>query len=278
MRRSILPLLCLLTALPARSHDAGHATYLGNAGILVAHGETRILVDAFYSDSYGQYVLVDEATATAMEDGTPPYDGIDAVLVSHVHGDHFSPEPTIAYLRAQPVVELFGSSQVRQAIARAVGEDDPILSRVHVMDVGAEEPPREATIGDVELAVVSVPHSGGARNADIVNLVFRATLDGALTVVHLGDATPEVEHFTARTEHWNGRPLDAAFPPYWFFGSEEGREVLDDVLKARRTIGVHVPEQAVGHGESWRERADADLFTDPGEDRTLEHAEHPPRP
>ena len=71
-----------------------------NEGILVSACGSKILFDAFYEDSYGQYLLVPDEIRAALMSGEPPYDDIDAVFVSHVHGDHFSPAPTLAYLGA----------------------------------------------------------------------------------------------------------------------------------------------------------------------------------
>ena len=74
--------LCLLAlASSVHAHDShSRATYLGNEGVLVTRGHTKVLFDAFYSNSYeGYYLLVPEAMAAAMLAGEPPYDGIDAI-------------------------------------------------------------------------------------------------------------------------------------------------------------------------------------------------------
>jgi hypothetical protein len=66
----------------------------------VVRGDTKILFDAFYSDGHGQYTLVPDEISGSMFAGKAPCDGIDVVFVSHVHGEHFSDAPAIAYLRA----------------------------------------------------------------------------------------------------------------------------------------------------------------------------------
>ncbi len=35
--------------------------------------------------------------------------------------------------------------------------------------------------------------------------------------------------------------------------------------------GIHVPADSVGDGDAWRKRFGGDLFTDPGERRTVGH-------
>jgi hypothetical protein len=51
---------------------------------------------------------------------------------------------------------------------------------------------------------------------------------------------------------------------------ESGRAILNDLIRAKRTIGVHVPASAKGRGDETRRELGGDLFTDPGETRKIE--------
>jgi len=198
----------------------------------------------------------------------PAYDGVDAVLVSHMHGDHFTAAPAIAYLRAQTNVRMFGSAQVRAAIINAgVAEDDPIMARVTAVDLAPEDGARSFELDGAAIDVVAIPHSG--NRPTIQNFAWRVALDEALTVMHLGDAGPVVEDFERHKNHFNAKKTHAAFPPYWFFGYADGEAILNTYIKADKTIGVHVPARAAGNGHKWRADAGGDLFTDPGEMRDI---------
>lgn len=251
------------------AHDpAAEATYLGNEGVMVARGETKILFDAFYAESYDQYALVPDDISDAMMAGAKPYDGIDAVFVSHVHGDHFTAEPAIAYLRAQPHVRLYGSQQIHDAIVEAgVAEDDPLMTRVVALDLAPTDPPETIRFDGLDIDVVAIPHAGD--RPDIQNLAWRVALDGATTVMHLGDAGTVVSDFSRHLAHFKARKTHAAFPPYWFFGDQNGDAILNDIIEADQAIGIHVPARAAGNGDEWRTRAGGDLFTDPGETREI---------
>ncbi len=251
--------------------NPGCARYLGNEGIMVTSGDTRILFDAFYADSYGQYALVPDATRQALIEGRKPYANVDAVFVSHVHGDHFTPAPTLAFLRANPSVPLYASRQVIDALL-AAGADDAMLQRLHAFTLAAGDPAQSASVGSIDIAVVRIPHAGGQRTENIENLAFRVTLNDSMTVLHLGDADSDDSLFAPHQAHWDAQPLDAAFPPYWFLGSAAGQSILDQRLKPARTIGIHVPIAAAGSGDAWRTRLGGDLFTDPGEIRGLTEA------
>lgn len=253
----------------ASAHDFSRATYLGNAGVMVARGETKVLFDAFYQDNYGDYASVPAAMRDAMMAGVAPYDGIDAVFVSHIHGDHFLPERMIAFLRAQGGVVLFAPEQARLAmLAAGVADDDPILKRVRAIDMAPEDKARRFKIGAIDIDVVSVLHAGDLK--DVQNYSWRVTLDDKTTVIHFGDAGSVVANFERHKEHFAAKKHDAAFPPYWWYMEESGRQILDTHIDAGRTIGVHVPATATGKGDATRADLGGDAFTDPGETREIE--------
>jgi len=266
----LLPLLLASVGLAAAHEPGGQVSYLGNEGILVSACDTKVLFDAFYDDDYGQYVLVPTAVRDDLLAGTPPYDDVDAVFVSHGHGDHFTAEPALAYLRAHSDVTLFGPQQVLDALRKAAGPaDDELLSRVVAFDIKPGAPPETLTVDQLTIDVVATPHSGGARMAGINNLVFRVTLEQSATVMHLGDSVADDAVFSRQQEHWDARHSHAAFPPYWFLLDEDGRRVLDNRIRADQVVGIHVPAKAVGQGDAWREQINGDLFTDPGETRVI---------
>ena len=264
-------IFCLVTinAGAALAHDhASNATYIGNAGVMIARGETKILFDAFYANSYGQYALVPDEISNAMIAGESPYDDIDAIFISHVHGDHFTAEPAIAYLRAQNVEHLYGSSQDVEAIVGAgVDENDPLMKRVHGFDLSPQDDSKDFTVGALTVDFVAIPHAG--NRPTIQNFAWRVTLDDETTVLHLGDAGTVRADFERHRDHFAAKRTDAAFPPYWFMGNDDGEAILSDIISPEQAIGVHVPARAAGNGDEWRATAGGDLFTDPGEKRQI---------
>lgn len=280
MPNSIARLFFVLLAasLQVHAHDAeSQARYLGNEGVLIEHGDVKVLFDAFYANSYDRYVLVAPGTSAALQSGEPPYESVDAVFVSHIHGDHFSVEPTLAYLRAQSEVQLFASKQVTDALTRAAqGEDDPILKQLTPFDLEPGNPPVSITLGEVQIEVVAIPHSGGARMSDVSNLAFRVTLHEGPTVLHMGDADVDDAHYAPLQSYWDARTTHIAFPPYWFFANQTGVFILQKRIKALHNVGIHVPSEAIGHAAQWREKAQGDLFTDPGETRIIPTGEKKP--
>ncbi|MGF1456488.1 MAG: MBL fold metallo-hydrolase [Alphaproteobacteria bacterium] len=264
-----------VAAQPTQAHGPGpdghaaEARYLGNEGVLVIHGETKVLFDAFYRQGFGQYALVPDNLERALLEGSAPFNGVDALFVSHFHGDHFTPRPVLAFLRSQPEVPLFAPLQAVDLLREAVAADDPVLDRVNAVALTPGDPPFQTTLGALLIEAVAIPHSGGARRASVQNLAWRVTLDGDATAAHFGDADPADIHFAPYQAYWDARVTHVAFPPYWFFGTENGRAILSDRIKARQAIGVHVPHRAARDPDAWSHRLDADLFTSPGDIRVI---------
>ncbi|MEZ5462286.1 MBL fold metallo-hydrolase [Dokdonella sp.] len=254
--------------------SAAHAHYVGNEGVLVERGATKVIFDAFYADSYGQYTLVPDSIRAALLAGTPPYDGIDAVFVSHVHGDHFTAAPAVAFMRAHEKIPMYASRQTYEAIVAEVGDSDSLLKRIIVADIAPGDSARSYKLKDLQIEVVSIPHAGGPSRADIQNLSWRVTLDDKTTVVHFGDAGPVEADFQRHAVHFAKRRAAAAFPPYWFLGNEAGKAIIARYFNADQVIGIHVPASATGHGDELRKQLGGDVFTDPGEIRQLD-TNHP---
>lgn len=262
--------LLLLLMLPtlASAHDAS-AMYIGNAGVLVNDGDNKVLFDAFYANSYGQYLLVDEATKDRILQHQAPFDGVDAVVVSHVHGDHFTAEPTLDYLRANKGATLIASTQTVSAVEAIIGDEETeVRERLMAINLSPGDAPQTITVGEITVEVIAIPHSGGDRMADIQNLAFRVVMDDTV-VQHFGDAAIDDAQFAAQQAFFDARQTDAAFPPYWFFMDPTGHEILKTRVRAAQNIGVHVPAAAKGEGDKWRAQLNGDVFTDPGEVRTI---------
>jgi L-ascorbate metabolism protein UlaG (beta-lactamase superfamily) len=224
----------------ADADDAFVATYLANAGVLISHGETKIVFDPLFDQNFGVYELVPRDIETALFAGEPLFDGLDAVFVSHHHGDHFSPERMVQLLIAHPALHLFGPSQAIESMP-VDPLDAALQARLHTVERGLDGTFTEI-VGEIEVSAVRIPHSGWpARHADIDNIAFRVSLDGVATVLHMGDAHTDPVFFDEQAAYWAERTLHLAMPPYWFFQTKGGRIILDKHIRAAEVIGVHVP-------------------------------------
>ena len=252
----------------AADEHSARAHYLANAGVMIERGETKILFDPLFRNSYGQYRLVPEDMERALFDGEPPWDGVDAVFISHYHGDHFSPPVMLDFLVARNDVHLFAPAQAVSALTDA-GATAETLARVTQVRLSYGDDPVRIEFGDLIIEAVRVPHSGWPDNmADIENIAWRVTLHEETTVVHLGDADTKPLHYELHPDHWHGVDTDLALPPFWYFLSPRGQIVLGEHIRPTHAIGVHVPRMIPGEF-STGPADEHDLFTMPGETREI---------
>ena len=274
IRTVVCLLLCSFWPLAAAAEDvAPRVLYIANMGAMIERGETKILFDPLFHYNPDTYDRVPAETEVALLTGTEPWDGIDAVFISHHHADHFDPATILTLLRAQQTIELFGPEQAAAAIRELVTDpEDLVLKRIHGLSLENGMAATDIVFGPLLVEAVRIRHSGWPDyHADVENIVFRVTLDSETTVMHFGDADVDDAHFAKSPEHWTERHSHLAMPPYWFFLSNEGRRILQDRVGADEVIGMHVPTAVPDDRMSRRESLqDVDLFVKPGETRTLE--------
>lgn len=270
----LLVVHCKPLAIADDTH-ALHSHYLANAGVMVAKGETRLLFDPFFRNDYGVYQLVPADIEAAIMAGMPPYDGVDAVFVSHYHDDHFDPALVVAYLLKWPGVQLYAPQQAVDVMLQAVempGRD--VLDRIHGLELFAGGETIEIHADEIEIEAVAIAHAGWpSRNTDIDNVAYRVTLDASTSVVHLGDADKNREHYEPHRDFWHARTARLAFAPVWLLLTEPGRQVLDEYVRAQQVIGVHVYDQVPRDPADRPEEFDGlDIFVTPGEFRNHDSA------
>jgi L-ascorbate metabolism protein UlaG (beta-lactamase superfamily) len=265
----LFAIACVLLSGQLQADEDIVAKYLANAGVLITHGETKIVFDPLFDNGFNTYELVPKDIQKALFDGAPPFDGLDAVFVSHNHGDHFSPERMVQLLRAHPDLQLFGPRQAIDAMP-VDAADVAMADRLHVIDLTVGDQ-YMMTIEGIEVNAVRIPHSGWPnRYADIENISFKVSLNDAATVLHMGDAHTDPEVFDRQAEYWAERQLDLAMPPYWYFTSGGGIKILEDHIQAGETIGVHVPanmpDSPAQYPDEFQGRV---LFSIPGEEKRI---------
>jgi len=250
-----------------QAHDySATATYLGNEAVMIENGSNKIVFDPFFHNDYGTYQKVPDEIRKAMFLGVKPYDNIDVVFISHAHGDHFAAHDMVIYLQKHPDSRLVAPSQAIDKIKR-VDDYQSIMKQVVSLDLKLGDEVKTINSGDLLIEVVRIPHAGWPGRADISNLVYRVTLAGNVTIMHMGDADPNDLHFKPYKDHWQKTKTNAAFVPYWFFISESGPIILDERINTESSIGIHVPTKVP---ESLKISGE-DYFSKPGEHKSVNH-------
>jgi L-ascorbate metabolism protein UlaG (beta-lactamase superfamily) len=256
---------------PAQPRAKVH--YLANAGVLIASGETKVVFDPLFRNDFGSYRLLPEALERALFAGEPPFDGLDAVFISHYHEDHFSPSDIFRLLKERSEIKLYAPVQALAGMRRIAHDDNyrDLFARVTEIDLDYKAPPITIEAGDLIIEASRIPHTGWPeRLLDVENIAYRVTIDETTTVLHLGDADTRDVHFAYDAAFWDRRRTHMAFPPYWYFQSEDGRHVLEHRLKPDHSVGIHVPREVSSNpAERPSDLQGYDLFVEPGEIREI---------
>lgn len=237
---------CLLLGTAGVGQAAGipvSVTYLGNEGVMIEQGETRILVDPLFRLQNAYYQAVPDHIENALVTAEPPFDGVDAVMVTHYHLDHFSPNLMLNYLTLNPEVRLYAPEQAVQGLTQfSAGQEEAFLERVTGLNLSHYGNPFSQKTGELEVEVLRIPHSGWPeQNRGVQNLVYRITLADGTSVLHLGDAEAQFELFARFRDFWLARDNDLVLAPFWYLQSGQGQRILNELLRARDVVGLHVP-------------------------------------
>lgn len=244
--RSVLLLACVVAAIGcflASSAAAEPAedltlTHVANAGFVVEAGGVRVLIDGMMQQSFPPYVDLEPEMRQAMLQGTPPFDDLDLILATHVHGDHFESSVVAAYLRVHPHTRFVSTPQAVGELSRRLGYDD---FRARVRGLIPEEDER---IDLSELGLDLPDGLGGellylhhGRGRDVQNVGFLLRLFG-WTLLHIGDteAVRSMARYGLR-----GERIDLAFVPDWYFRAEPWVGKVPELIGACRYVVMHLP-------------------------------------
>jgi L-ascorbate metabolism protein UlaG (beta-lactamase superfamily) len=262
-RRLLLTLLVFAGLYPGHAlPQKNTALYLGNEAVLVTSGDQKVLFDPFFHNGYRVYQLVPEEITRKIFAGTPPFDDINAVFVSHSHGDHFAADMMLKYMQTNQQVKFVAPEQAVKLLLALPGSED-VAARITSVKMGLGDALWRATLGGLEVEAVRIPHAGWPGRANIENIVFRVQLNESQSVTHLGDADVNGDHYRPYERHWHGNETDLAFPPYWFLESTRGRKILKEQMNTNTSIGIHVPIET----PEALTRSGEDFFSIPGESR-----------
>ncbi|TDF37614.1 MBL fold metallo-hydrolase [Alteromonadaceae bacterium M269] len=267
---SLITLFMMSSNSWAHDNHGGEATYLANEGVMISSAGHKILFDPFFHNDYNNYQLVPEDIVKALMANQAPYNDIDAVFISHAHGDHFAADDMVKYMGLNKSVKLIAPDQAIEAMTKLEGYE-AIKNRITSIQLEYKDAPQTFEVDGLSIDALRIPHAGWPGRADVSNIVYRVVLTSddpknpSDTVIHMGDADPNDEHFRPYKELWMAKKTQVAFPPFWFFLSAEGRDILDTRINTEKSVGVHVP---VNVPQNLKDTG-KDYFSKPGETRAL---------
>ncbi len=219
---------------PRNVREPLELTRVANSGVMLASGETKILIDALFDKPPADYRGPDPAVLDKIVKGEAPFDGVDLALVTHNHPDHFAAPLAVRFLETNPEAML---AVPEDAVAEMRKEAGWPKIAARVVPLGfkmGEKAQRE--IAGVSLAACRTLHSG--KKEEPMNLMFRFRLNG-WNVFHEGDADATLDEY--RGFGLAEAKIDLALVHFWFPLHPEMAKLLQEVIRPAHIGLTHLP-------------------------------------
>ncbi|MFH0945559.1 MAG: MBL fold metallo-hydrolase [Planctomycetota bacterium] len=224
-------------------------TYVANEGFLIESAGRKVLVDALFGDDEINWCHVPSSeTREHLAAASAPFAGVNLVLVSHRHVDHFNSGLVLAHLKSNPDARLVAP---REAVLRL--REDPAWSphfEGQIEEIALELYETKSLSSDgIGLDVHRVrhgfypdedPETGEIRNRHetVEQLVFVLELGGA-RIVHLGDAFLHENREFFESERFSAPAIDLVFLEGL---TTESLAILEQRLAPQHVVMMHLPQ------------------------------------
>lgn len=200
-------------------------TYVGNSGFMITAGDKKILIDGLFGGlEAGDYALPADELDLLLK-AQPPFDGIDLILATHDHGDHFSADMVCQYLKASPATEFVSTVAAANAV-RAAGCPATSINLQQGQKSGM-------VVNGLGLEAMFMSHG----DLTYENLGYLVTTGGR-RFFHTGDI--DTAYVTADYLRALGLPekqIDVAFIPHFYLRSANAMPVV--VLQPGYVVPIH---------------------------------------
>jgi len=235
------------------AENAAKVQYIANEGFLIEVGAKKVLIDALFDNQSITWCHVPgEMTLQKMENAEAPFDGVDLILVTHAHPDHFSPQSVIRRLRGDPAAVVIGPPQMVAALDAAGATKQELDKRIIEIDLELYDS-TALDVNGIGVRAYRLKHSEYMtedpktgenidRHRTVENLIYLIEVGGK-RLLHVGDAVLSQNPDLFNDGVFEKVDLDIAFLEY-FDWSEETKAILDRWISADHVVFMHLPTEA----------------------------------
>jgi len=225
--RGLPPARAGVLAAGARGQASNTVTFVGISGFLIEVDGKKVLIDGLSN-------FTPPAVEQRLFAGEAPFDGLDLVMATHSHGDHFKAASVGRCLQNHPRAAFVAPTDAADQVSGFQGRVFPIR---------ADEGKR--TVLEVNgIRIQAMPLSHGIPPAGvpgIVNLGYLVTI-GSVSFFHTGDIDPsQLTPELLRALGLPGENVDFAFVPGFFLAMPEPPPFVTEGIRPRVFIAAHLP-------------------------------------
>jgi L-ascorbate metabolism protein UlaG (beta-lactamase superfamily) len=209
-------------------------TFIANSGVLVSSGDQKVLIDALFDKPNPEYRAPSPEVLDKIMKGEAPFDGVDLLLVTHNHPDHFDAGLAARYLEKNQGPVLLAPTDTVVELRKAAADWARIEPRVVPFDLKVGEK-AERSLKQVPVTAFRTLH--GKQEAPM-NIMFLFEL-GGWRIFHEGDSPGNVDEY--RGFGLGSDVVDLALVHYWFPLEPNCARFLQDILKPDHIALTHLP-------------------------------------
>jgi L-ascorbate metabolism protein UlaG (beta-lactamase superfamily) len=210
-------------------------TYIANEGVMISSGDVKVLIDALFNKPNQEYRAPSPEVLDKIMKGEAPYDGVDLLLVTHNHPDHFDASLAARYMETVPGPILLAPADAVAEMRKAAVDWTRIEPRVVSLDIKVGEK-ETRDLKQIPVTAFRILHSSDRESP--MNVMFLFELNG-WRVFHEGDSTGKTDVY--HDFGLGSVPVDLALVHYWFPLEPNCARFLQEVLKPDHIALMHLP-------------------------------------
>lgn len=98
--------------------DNVKVTYIANDGVMIEYNGKKVVIDGINrASNLDGWISPSNNDLMAVENGDPPFDDIDVIMITHPHGDHYATSAVQNYLANHPNTKLIVPTAIENAFS-----------------------------------------------------------------------------------------------------------------------------------------------------------------
>lgn len=219
-------------------------TYLANCGYLYESDMEKVIIDPFGTEFGNFFYLPSAKTRTDIVQGNKPFENIDLLLITHIHGDHFNALLAEKFLLMNPKTKMICPPQVYKQMRDSCIDIARINSQIisPKIDINAS---KKITVNGIKIMAIRMQHGTdrsleGIDSKDYTeyekteNFGYVINIENH-NIFHQGDACLKINREALKRIN---RPVDIAYLSYFDWDSIS-LNILKEEIKAKSVIFMH---------------------------------------